>query len=84
MKAFLIKLLRAINFRSSWAIERLQLGKNASTSNTSPTLQRKASLVITTFSERFFEYAIPTLRSLRAAGVDREIFLVVNGDQGGV
>jgi hypothetical protein len=83
MKLFLIKLLRAINFRTSWAIERLQLSKNKVMSNNPPALEGKASLVITTFSDRFFEYAIPTLRSLRAAGVDREIFLVVNGDQSG-
>jgi hypothetical protein len=43
----------------------------------------KAALVITTFAERFESHALPTLRALHAAGVEREIFLVINGDQRG-
>lgn len=42
----------------------------------------RASIVLTTFSPRFFSHAIPTISSLRDAGVTNEIFLVINGDQG--
>ncbi len=47
------------------------------------TSSEKAAIVITTFGPRFFSHAIPTIKDLREAGVTNEIFLVINGDQGG-
>lgn len=42
---------------------------------------RHAAIVLTTFSDRFFSHAIPTLQSFKDANLERRVFVVVNGDQ---
>lgn len=44
--------------------------------------QGSAAIVLTTFSDRFYSHALPTLNKLEEANLNREVFLVVNGDQG--
>lgn len=40
-----------------------------------------SAIVLTTFSDRFFSHALPTLNAFREAGLTRRVFLVINGDQ---
>lgn len=39
-------------------------------------------IVIVTFSKRFFENCLPLIKELRAAGVNQEIYIGINGDDG--
>lgn len=83
MKRFATKVLMAVTFKIFKIIDTLNKSSVSAEADIKERTSGRAAIVITTFSGRFLDFTLPTLRWLREAGVEREIFLVINGDQQG-
>ena len=84
VKSFLIRALKAVSLialQNASILERSNqssLGKSETYDHPS----NYADIILTTFADRFFSHALPTLEKFQEAGLERRVFLVVNGDQG--
>lgn len=81
LKRIAIRLLRALNFYSLRALNKLHTQQIPLDKHRPHDDPNRAAVVITTYSGRLFQYALPTITTLRNSGLENEIFLVINGDQ---
>lgn len=82
----MFRLLKAANhmtIRLVSLVESALPGKISEANDWGSVDSERSAIVVTTFAPRFFSHALPTIQALRRAGVTNEIFVVINGDQGG-
>jgi len=72
----------AVNFRSLRLITSLNRSVSVALAQ-QKTTSGLSTIIMTTFSGRFFEFAIPSLNSFRESALQRDFYLVINGDQDG-
>ena len=87
MYSLAIRLLRAFNHLIMRLLNVVDNAKATSINKSFGETQTQligsqAAIVMTTFSDRFFSHAIPTLRRFKESNLDRSVFLIINGDQG--
>jgi hypothetical protein len=81
LNRFAMRILRALNFYSLRALDKLHTKQTPQKTLQIKDYSQRAAVIVTTYSGRLFQYALPTISTLRASGLENEVFLVINGDQ---